>query len=323
MDIHKMTKAELIAKIENMELMLSQMKEENEKSLSLEFSWTGNLGHWFWNYRTNEVMFNPMKVLALGYDRTEIPESVTYQFFTEKIHPDDYKKTMDSMISLLKNKASIYECEYRIRTKSGEYKWFYDRGTITKRDETGKPILIAGIVFDITAKKELELELIQKNNELRRVSSIDALTNLINHRVLYEKLDEMIKDKSKHPLSVAMFDLDDFKKINDQYGHIFGDQILREVSDVLREYTASDVLAGRYGGEEFLVIFPNHSTDDAYEIADRIRSIIEKKYLNQPFKLTISGGVSTYISETAAELIHRADILLYEAKRYGKNKIKK
>jgi len=323
MDIRKMTKAELIAKIKNLELMLSQMNEENEKSVSLEFSWTGNLGHWFWNYRTNEVMFNPMKVLALGYDRTEIPESVTYQFFTEKIHPDDYKKTMDSMISLLKNKASIYECEYRIRTKSGAYKWFYDRGTITKRDETGKPILIAGIVFDITAKKEMELELIQKNNELRRVSSIDALTNLINHRELYEKLDEMITDITKHPLSVAMFDLDDFKKINDQYGHIFGDQILREVSDVLREYTATDVLAGRYGGEEFLVIFPNHSTDDAYEIADRIRSIIEKKYLNQPFKLTISGGVSTYMSETAAELIHRADILLYEAKNCGKNKILK
>jgi diguanylate cyclase (GGDEF)-like protein len=167
----------------------------------------------------------------------------------------------------------------------------------------------------------MELELIQRNDELRRMSSIDALTNLINHRVLYEKLNEMMTDQSKDPLSIAMFDLDDFKKINDQYGHIFGDRILREVSDVLQGYTAADVLAGRYGGEEFLVILPNHTTQDAYEIAERIRSIIESKYASQPYKLTISGGVSTYVSGTAAELIHRADVLLYEAKKMGKNRI--
>ena len=101
----------------------------------LEYAWSGNLGHWYWNIKTNTVTFNPLKVTALGYDRDEIPDQVSYQFFTDKIHPEDYQKTMDAMMAHLYGKAGVYEVEYRIRAKNGEYRWYYDRGRITQYDK--------------------------------------------------------------------------------------------------------------------------------------------------------------------------------------------
>jgi PAS domain S-box-containing protein len=102
---------------------------------------------------------------VLGYDKSEIPEHVAYQFFTDKLHPDDYQKTMDAMIDHLHGKTAVYEVEYQIRTKDGKYRWYYDRGAITQHDDSGKPVFLAGIVFDITEKKEMQMDLEYKNKK--------------------------------------------------------------------------------------------------------------------------------------------------------------
>lgn len=162
MDYKDFSRDQLLERIEELEVLTRELLKEKEQEVMLEYAWTGNLGHWYWNCKTNDVTFNPLKVTALGYSINEIPNHVTYQFFTDKLHPDDHEKAMDAMKKHLYGQSEVYEVEYRIQTKDGKYKWFYDRGKITQYDHEGRPLFIAGIVFDITEKKETQQELEQK-----------------------------------------------------------------------------------------------------------------------------------------------------------------
>lgn len=96
MDYTNFTREQLLERIEELEILNRELLMEKEQETKLEYAWTGNLGYWYWNVKTNTVTFNSLKVTTLGYDKTEIPEHVTYQFFTDKIHPEDYNKTMDA-----------------------------------------------------------------------------------------------------------------------------------------------------------------------------------------------------------------------------------
>lgn len=324
MDYQDLSREQLLNRIMELEMLNKQLLEEKEQEVGLDYPWTGNLGHWYWNIKTNTVTFNSLKVTTLGYTKDEIPTQVNYQFFTDKLHPEDYENTMNAMLLHLQGKKRVYEVEYRIRTKNGGWKWFYDRGKITQFSEDGKPIFMSGIVFDITDKKELQLELENKNEFLKEQSLTDSLTKLKNYRALMDKLN-METDKAKHlktPLSVALLDIDNFKQINDTKGHLFGDKILMEVAGIMLKSVREKDIVGRYGGEEFLIIFPNTKEESARSIADRIRQNIDNYKFHEDFKLTISGGVKEFKGESISEFIHEADLNLYSAKNTGKNKIK-
>jgi len=132
--------------------------------------WGTDTAIWDWNYITGEVVFSDKKAEMLGYDAKELnPQVYT---FTKMIHPDDYANTMENMRKLLKNEIEIYEVEYRIKAKNGEWKWFYDKGKVVERDEKNKPLRIIGIVIDITEKKKA-IALLKENEERFR--------NLFNH----------------------------------------------------------------------------------------------------------------------------------------------
>jgi PAS domain S-box-containing protein len=214
MDYTTMSHDALIEKIEEITLLNNQLIREKQQSVLLDYSWTGNLGHWYWNIKTNSVTFNPIKVTSLGYECPDMSLPVPFQFFTEKLHPDDYKNTMEAMRKHLRAHAHVYECEYRIQAKDGSWHWFYDRGKITDFDSEGKPVFLAGIVFDITEKKRTEEKLEKKNKLLEEKSSTDGLTKLKNHRAVIELLRSALNSrrKSSSPLSIAMFDLD-FSKL--------------------------------------------------------------------------------------------------------------
>ena len=323
MDYTELSQEELLERVESLEMLTKELLNEKEQETKLEYSWTGNLGHWYWNVKTNEVTFNPLKVTTLGYDRGEIPEHVTYQFFTDKLHPEDYQTVMDSMLAHLYGKTEIYEVEYRIQTKDRKYKWYYDRGKITQRDESGKAIFLTGIVFDITEKKETEIELEQKNKILFEMSSTDGLTKISNHRTLIEYLNKGIlySTSTKSPLSIAMFDIDDFKRVNDCFGHVYGDQVLIDIAAIIKNGIRDTDLVGRYGGEEFMVVFTGADLGTAAKIAERIRKMVEKHLFAQNINVTISGGVKSHEGEKLMDFIHEADKNLFEAKRLGKNQI--
>ena len=129
-------------------------------------------------------------------------------------------------------------------------------------------------------------------------------------------------------MSVALFDIDRFKRINDRYGHPAGDVVLREIASFLRERTRSTDAVVRYGGEEFAVLMATADSDVAFDQADRIRAEIEKTPFlvpgeAEPVQMTISGGVATYPQngQTISELIAVADAGLYHAKESGRNRI--
>lgn len=323
MDYKKYTREQLLGRIDELEKLNQELLREKEQETRLEYAWTGNLGHWYWNIKTNSVTFDPLKVTTLGYKMDELPDVVTYQFFTDKLHPDDYQKTMDAMLDHLHGKKGVYEAEYRIMAKDGSYRWYLDRGRITQYDAEGKPSFLAGIVFEITEKKEMEIELAEKNKILAELSSVDGLTKIANHRTLMERLKYEMENAGKtgRPLSVALFDIDNFKNINDSRGHIFGDKVLKGLAVIIKENIRETDFAGRYGGEEFFVIFPETDGAKAVNISERIRQAVESYDFTYGSPVTVSGGVRQYGGEELADLVHLADENMYKAKKMGKNRI--
>ena len=137
---------------------------ENNSRLELAMK-TANMAWWEMDIATGNVIFEKRKAEMLGY----APEKFKhYKDFTKLLHPDDYPKAMDAMRKHIEGKVDKYEIEYRILTKSGEYKWFYDIGSIVKRDLNGKPLKITGLVIDISERKQVEEKLKIAHDQLRR-----------------------------------------------------------------------------------------------------------------------------------------------------------
>ena len=323
MDQEHVSRDQLLEKIRDLEMLNRQLLREKEEETRLEYAWTGNLGHWYWNIKTNEVTFNPLKVTTLGNDKSEIPQHVSYQYFTDMLHPEDYQKAMDAMLGHMYGDAVVYEVEYRIRAKDGGYRWYYDRGKITQRDEQGKAAFMAGIVFDITEKKETQMDLENKNHILSEMSSLDSLTKISNHRTLIERLERFIAEARRTgiPLSMAMVDIDDFKRINDSKGHVTGDQVLCAVADIIKNSIRDTDLAARYGGDEFAVVFPGTQARTAAGVMERVRQAVNSHAVLEGLVVTLSTGVAQYSGEELAQFIDEADKKLYEAKHRGKNKV--
>lgn len=323
MDYSRYTKEQLLKRLEELEMLNKELLKEKEAETRLDFAWAGNLGHWYWNIKTNSVVFNPLKVTTLGYTMDELPETVTYQFFTDRVHPEDHQSTMDAMILHMRGEKNVYEAEYRIRTKNNDWKWFYDRGKITQRGSDGEPLFASGIVFDITEAKEQETSLITKNQILQLTSETDALTGIRNRRAIMEELENRMTEAAIHksPLSIAMFDIDRFKSINDTKGHVYGDKVLTEVAKIIESSLREADSAGRYGGEEYLVVLPNADKANGLLIAERIRKNIEGHDFGEGQRVTISGGVKQYKGEEIKGLVAEADRRLYEAKNSGRNRI--
>ncbi len=169
------------------------------------------------------------------------------------------------------------------------------------------------------------------NNQVIRLQSLaatDALTGLVNRRQFNHRLHGEIARARRHssPISLALFDIDDFKKLNDFYGHPVGDRILRELGALVRENIRESDVPARYGGEEFALILPETRQVEAYELLERLRGLIERTVFclpDNPLTITISVGVAQLDMEshTSFELVEQADAALYEAKKQGKNRV--
>ncbi|MFH2058664.1 MAG: response regulator [Pseudomonadota bacterium] len=178
--------------------------------------------------------------------------------------------------------------------------------------------------IELIARVDTQLELKSSRDLLRQMALTDGLTKLYNHGFIHERLAQEISRsrREKHPVSVIMFDLDHFKNINDTYGHKTGDEILVMVASLIKESLRKEDVAGRYGGEEFLIILPNTDGQGAVNAANKIRTKIQNKTLPQKgLSVTISGGVCSLEDEDVNNLIMKADQLLYQAKKRGRNRI--
>ncbi|TYP68949.1 GGDEF domain-containing protein [Paenibacillus methanolicus] len=168
-------------------------------------------------------------------------------------------------------------------------------------------------------------ELLVKNAMMDRMNKIDALTELYNHKTYHEYAEKLAEQqqRSEFPLQVAMMDVDNFKLVNDTYGHWVGDIVLRRVAEIIREHMEADDFAARYGGEEFIVLLTLKPVEQSIMVVEAIRrTVAEVRFEEMGGRsVTISIGLHDFAQgESKADFFRIADAALYEAKKTGKNK---
>ena len=172
-------------------------------------------------------------------------------------------------------------------------------------------------------------ELKQANERLRDLAFKDGLTDLYNHRYFQDSLDHELSRarRYKKPFSLIMLDLDQFKMINDKYGHPMGDAVLKEVSKAIKNTIRDCDIAARYGGEEFAIVLPETELKGAAMVAERLRKAVERLKITAKdycIQTTISVGVTSYLvspeKKDKSEIISEADKALYVSKNTGRNK---
>ncbi len=166
------------------------------------------------------------------------------------------------------------------------------------------------------------------HEEIYNMTISDGLTQISNKRFLMDHLDKEFSRAKRYgrQLSIIMFDLDRFKDINDQYGHLTGDYVLKEMAHILKNRIRKEEVFARYGGEEFVVVLPESDNEVAVQFGEILRAMVEEnefEFEGQPINVTISVGVGTLQEKmsSVSDLVKEADEHLYEAKRSGRNKV--
>lgn len=162
------------------------------------------------------------------------------------------------------------------------------------------------------------------SRELLRLSATDSLTGIYNRNRFDQELNRWVDycNIYNNPLSLAIFDIDDFKSVNDSHGHLAGDSILQNIASIIKDSIRRTDIFARWGGEEFVILLPNTDIRQALEMAERMRVCIEENKYGSVENVTCSFGlVSLQKNEDAGSFLQRADNLLYEAKKQGKNTV--
>lgn len=215
---------------------------------------------------------------------------------------------------------------YRPITGMADY--MYQNITIIPlKSLTGEITHVSLIIYDVTDVAINKLQLENANTELSRVSRIDGLTQLNNRRYWEERAQEEYNRniRSQNPCSMVMFDIDHFKRINDTYGHLAGDDVIRQTARLLKETMRNTDIAGRYGGEEFVVILVDTTQENAFIFCERLRQLIADLIVpweGEEIRYTISLGISEIMPKDPnfQHWLERADQALYQSKETGRNR---
>ncbi|WP_191489325.1 GGDEF domain-containing protein [Pseudomonas sp. FEN] len=243
-----------------------------------------------------------------------------YNEWLNSIYPDDLDYAERSLAQVLE-KGAVEDREYRIISADGQIRWLSDKCFISRHAQPGQQVIVVGIAEDITEKKALE-------DELQRLATTDVLTGSSNRRHFFESAHRAFEQArlQDSPLAFLLLDIDDFKQINDNYGHPEGDLVLQRIAEAGRGALRGGDLFGRIGGEEFAVLLPGCAPEMARQIAERLQREIQRlsfSHDGQSFGVTVSQGLTSLTpgDESLDPLFARADSAMYQAKRQGKNQI--
>ncbi|GAA6173162.1 sensor domain-containing diguanylate cyclase [Colwellia sp. KU-HH00111] len=279
-------------------------------------------------------IFNGFMENHSGYLPREVKGKVLFDLFDEI--PQEWFKRKAESVFLLKNKAfTIWEQRpylfkfnsYRPITGSANY--MYQNTTfIPLLSTTGEVSHLCLLVYDMTDNAMHKMSLEAANEELGVLSQTDGLTGLFNRTHWENCLQTEYKrwTRSQNPSSLVMLDIDHFKAVNDNHGHMVGDEVIRHISALIRSHVRETDTSGRYGGEEFTILLADTSAENAFVFAERLRKEVEAavvKYNDIELNYTISLGVAEVDSsiKNYEAWIESADAALYHAKENGRNKV--
>jgi diguanylate cyclase (GGDEF)-like protein/PAS domain S-box-containing protein len=281
------------------------------------------LGTWEWNIRTGEIDINDRWAEMLGYTVEEL-KPTTIDTWQRLTFPDDLASSEKLLADHFSGTVEFYDSESRMRHKDGSEVWIHDRGKVTDRAADGSPLVMFGTHQDITMHKVME-------ERIRDMSIHDELTGIYNRRYILERLESLVEQYARNgqSFSVTMLDIDDFKKINDNYGHAAGDMVLRDFAKIATSKIRTYDLIGRIGGEEFLLVSIDTSADKTATSIERI--MVEARcraYVHEgiAYRFTFSAGLADSnefprSGTSAASLLALADRRLYMAKAAGKDRL--
>ena len=284
-------------------------------------------GTWEWNVITGETRFNDLWAQIIGHTGAEL-EPTSVRTMMERIHPDDRARSKRMMRAHFARELDYYNLELRVRHKTGRWIWVRTRGRVATWTPEGKAWMMFGTMADITARKELEQELLVAARN-------DRLTGLPNRDSLIDKIEQAAACTSSGaagPFAVLFLDFDRFKLINDTMGHEAGDLLLKRVAGRLRSAmdTTPAGVAGRhgdfvarFGGDEFVVLLNDIADpEQALAVANRLIEVAARPHLIKDKEVysTVSIGIALGRPGCggAEELLRNADMAMYEAKRAGR-----
>lgn len=275
---------------------------------------------WDWDVRTRKLYLSDRFYDLMGYN--PVTETITYDMWKNMVHPDDRAAERLAYNEHLSGRTPRYSVEKRMREKNGSWRWFLASGRMML-DESGGLRRFAGSLTDIAERKHQE-------RIIGSLAYFDHLTGLPNRTRLLGELEMRIAecDRTDACGALMFLDLDDFKVVNDTFGHSFGDRVLQQVAERIRQITERwpDTLIARFGGDEFMVMLPRmNDPDRIIAFGNEILQMFHEPVLVDGARLgmTCSIGVARYPqdADTSESLLKHADTAVNRAKRSGKKQV--
>lgn len=257
---------------------------------------------------------SPQVEVLLGFTPEEW---ISGTLWFERLHPEDRDRVLwEEERDLESGVAETMHSEYRLIAKDGHVVWVRDESAIVW-DEKGEPLFYRGVMFDITERMTLE-------EQLTHQAFHDPLTKLPNRALFYDRVEHALSRREREisPLAVLFIDLDDFKAVNDAFGHAAGDELLTQVAGSLRRSLRAGDTAARFGGDEFAVLLEDANPERTAQIAQRILKTFEDPFSLGDKEIRVGGSVGAVVStlrdEDVESLLANADAAMYRAKMEGK-----
>jgi diguanylate cyclase (GGDEF)-like protein len=276
----------------------------------------GIVGIWDWDVKNNTLNWDSVMYQLYGLKESEFED--LYEAWISRVHMDDRAHIDGEIQAALRNERE-YCPEFRILWPDDSVHYIKAVSKATF-DSTGKPIRMVGVNYDITEQKNIQMR-------LDKEASYDPLTHLPNRRLITDRLKQAIAftERNSKKMAILFIDLDEFKKVNDVYGHHVGDWLLIEVSARIQYCLRATDTVGRLGGDEFVVVLPDID-ENAEDVANKIRTSLQAPFvMDKGVILNISSsiGVAIYLQHAKNQtmLMECADKAMYEAKKRGRNKV--
>jgi len=265
-----------------------------------------NTATWEWNIATREIVVNSKWAEMIGYSYEELtPYNI--DLWNSLVYPDDIIKSNELLKKHFNHEIDYYNLELRMKHKDGHFVWVLDRGCVSKWDESGNPITMSGTHQDISNMKEKEIK-------YEMLSFQDYLTGLSNRRALDQKILEL-ENKSYLPTCIIMADVDGLKIMNDAFGHPCGDELLQLVSEKIKKFVKSTDFIARVGGDEFLIVSPYTTKDQAMHLINQIENELKSCTIHGiAISVSFGLGIRTKLDVSLKTIYNNAEAEMYDRK---------